>query len=53
MTQARSYKTRGVILRARPLGEADRIITMFSSERGKLSAVAKGVRRARWFRDFR
>ena len=47
MTQARSYKTRGVILRARPLGEADRIITMFSSERGKLSAVAKGVRRAK------
>lgn len=47
MTQARSYKTRGIVLRARPLGEADRIVTMFSSERGKLSAVAKGVRRTK------
>ena len=35
------------MLRARPLGEADRIVTLFSSESGKLDAVAKGVRRAR------
>ncbi|MDQ2865094.1 MAG: DNA repair protein RecO [Candidatus Eremiobacteraeota bacterium] len=47
MTHARSYKTRGIVLRARALGEADRIITMFSDERGKVSAVAKGVRRAK------
>lgn len=47
MTQARSYKTRAIVLRARPLGEADRIVTLFSSERGKIDAVAKGVRRAK------
>ena len=36
-----------MVLRARQLGEADRIVTLFTSERGKLDAVAKGVRRAR------
>lgn len=32
-------------MRARNLGEADRIFTVFSTERGKLDAVGKGVRR--------
>jgi DNA repair protein RecO (recombination protein O) len=36
-----------VVLRGRQLGEADRIVTLFTSERGKLDAVAKGVRRMR------
>lgn len=35
------------MLRARPLGEADRIVTLFTREVGKVDAVAKGVRRAR------
>lgn len=35
------------MLRGRQLGEADRIVTLFSSARGKLDAVAKGVRRSR------
>lgn len=35
------------MLRKRPLGEADRILTLFSRERGKVEAVAKGVRRTR------
>jgi DNA repair protein RecO (recombination protein O) len=35
------------VLRGRPLGEADRILTLFTLERGKLDAVAKGVRRPR------
>jgi DNA repair protein RecO (recombination protein O) len=34
-------------LRGRQLGEADRIFTVFTLERGKLDAVGKGVRRAR------
>jgi DNA repair protein RecO (recombination protein O) len=34
-------------MRARNLGEADRIVTLFTEERGKLDAVAKGVRRAK------
>ncbi|HTA37680.1 MAG TPA: DNA repair protein RecO, partial [Candidatus Acidoferrales bacterium] len=47
MTQPRAYKTRAVVLRGRVLGEADRIFTLFSTERGKIDAVAKGVRRAK------
>ncbi|MBV8372721.1 MAG: DNA repair protein RecO [Candidatus Eremiobacteraeota bacterium] len=46
-TQPRAYKTRGIVLRGRQLGEADRIFTVFTTERGKLDAVAKGVRRAK------
>ncbi|MHB8146424.1 MAG: DNA repair protein RecO [Vulcanimicrobiaceae bacterium] len=45
MSAPRSYKTNGVVLRGRQLGEADRIFTLFTDERGKLDAVAKGVRR--------
>jgi DNA repair protein RecO (recombination protein O) len=33
------------VLRARQLGEADRVLTLFTVDRGKLDAVAKGVRR--------
>ena len=47
MTAARAYKTRAVVLRGRQLGEADRIFTLFTTERGKIDAVAKGVRRAK------
>src|SRR5215469_6800563 len=47
MVQTRSYKTNAVVLRGRNLGEADRIFTLFTSERGKLDAVAKGVRRTK------
>ncbi|MGZ3553860.1 MAG: DNA repair protein RecO [Vulcanimicrobiaceae bacterium] len=46
-TQARAYKTLGVVLRGRNLGEADRIFTLFTTECGKMDAVAKGVRRTK------
>jgi DNA repair protein RecO (recombination protein O) len=38
------YATRALVLRARPLGEKDRILTLFSPEKGRFSAVAKGAR---------
>lgn len=41
------YKAEGVVLRTRNLGEADKIITLFTYERGKIEAAAKGVRRPR------
>lgn len=44
---ARAYKTRAIVLRARNLGEADKIFTLFTDARGKLDAVGKGVRRAK------
>jgi DNA repair protein RecO (recombination protein O) len=41
----RLYRTPAVILKRTDLGEADRIVTVFSREIGKIRAVAKGVRR--------
>jgi DNA repair protein RecO (recombination protein O) len=34
-----------VVLRTHPLGEADRIVTLLTRQRGRIRAVAKGVRR--------
>jgi DNA repair protein RecO (recombination protein O) len=45
MRLERIYRTEGVVLRRQDLGEADRIITLYSPTHGKLRAVAKGVRR--------
>jgi DNA repair protein RecO (recombination protein O) len=39
------YKAEAIVLRQQTLGEADRIVTLFTREFGKLRAVAKGVRR--------
>ena len=39
------YRDEGVVLRTMRLGEADRIVTMLCRTRGKVRAVAKGVRR--------
>jgi DNA repair protein RecO (recombination protein O) len=47
MTIPRVYKTTGIVLRQRRLGEADKILTLFTPNLGKLDAVAKGVRRPR------
>ena len=47
MPRPRAYKTEAIILRQRKLGEADKIITLFSPNKGKLDAVAKGVRRTK------
>ena len=45
--QERSIRVEGVILRHSDLGEADRLLTIFTRETGKLRAIAKGVRKAR------
>lgn len=41
------YRERGVVLRTIKLGEADRIVTLVTEGRGKVRAVAKGVRRTK------
>lgn len=46
MAPPRSYRTEGLTLRKSPLGEADLIITLYSKDRGKIRAVAKGARRS-------
>jgi DNA repair protein RecO (recombination protein O) len=39
------YRDAGVVLRTIKLGEADRIVTVFTQAHGKVRAVAKGVRK--------
>ncbi|MCD6309282.1 MAG: DNA repair protein RecO [Candidatus Eremiobacteraeota bacterium] len=39
------YKAEGIILRTRPLGESDRIITLLSPDIGRVHAVARGSRK--------
>lgn len=41
----KSFKTEGVILRRRDFGEADRLLTVFTLHQGKVTVLAKGVRR--------
>ena len=47
MPRPRVYKTQAIVLRQRKLGEADKIVTLYSSHGGKVDAVAKGVRRTK------
>ncbi len=41
------YRDQAIVLRTQKLGEADRIITLFTRDHGRLRAVAKGVRRTK------
>jgi DNA repair protein RecO (recombination protein O) len=41
------YRDQGVVLRTIKLGEADRIVTVATEGRGKVRAVAKGVRKTK------
>jgi DNA repair protein RecO (recombination protein O) len=42
-----SLKTEAVVLRSMRYGEADRILHLYTPERGRISAIAKGVRKTR------
>jgi DNA repair protein RecO (recombination protein O) len=42
-----SLKTEAVVLRGIKYGEADRILHLYTPDRGRVSAIAKGVRRAK------
>jgi DNA repair protein RecO (recombination protein O) len=44
---AGSLKTEAVVLRSMRYGEADRILHLYTPHRGRVSAIAKGVRRAK------
>ncbi len=45
MRRQRLFRSPCVVLRRMDLGEADRIVTLYSRDHGKIRAVAKGVRR--------
>ncbi|MDQ3876953.1 MAG: DNA repair protein RecO [Actinomycetota bacterium] len=41
------YRDEGIVLKTIKLGEADRIITLFTRQSGKVRAVAKGIRKTK------
>src|SRR5260370_20148092 len=45
MRQQHSYSTEAIVLKRSDLGEADRIVTLFTPHKGKFRAIAKGSRR--------
>jgi DNA repair protein RecO (recombination protein O) len=47
MSKPRNYQTEAIIIKKVKLGEADRILTLYTPHLGKIQAVAKGVRRPR------
>jgi DNA repair protein RecO (recombination protein O) len=45
MRQQHSYSIEAIILKRTDLGEADRVLTLFTPNKGKFHAIAKGIRR--------
>ena len=45
MRQQHSYAIEAIVLKRTDLGEADRILTLFTPHKGKFHAIAKGIRR--------
>ena len=44
MSEPRDFKTEAIVIKKTKLGEADRILTLYTPHLGKIQAVAKGVR---------
>src|SRR5918999_49922 len=44
---ARTYRTEAVVLRSFRLGEADRVLHVYTADRGRVGAVAKGIRKTK------
>jgi len=47
MSKPRTYQTEAIIIKKTKLGEADRILTLYTPHLGKIQGVARGVRRPR------
>lgn len=45
MDRVRLHRTEAIVLKRHDFGEADRILTLYTPDRGKVRAIAKGVRR--------
>lgn len=45
LSRERLYRSEAIVLRRRDLGEADRLLTLFTPEYGKIQAIAKGARK--------
>ncbi len=44
---SRTYKTEAIVLRSLRFSEADRILHLYTPERGRIGAIAKGVRKTK------
>src|ERR671934_239383 len=47
MAGGRTYRTEAVVLRSIRLGEADRVLHLYTLGRGRIGAVAKGIRKTK------
>jgi DNA repair protein RecO (recombination protein O) len=45
MARERTYRTEAIVLRRSDFGEADRLLTLYTWEKGKVRAIAKGARK--------
>lgn len=45
MTEFRSFRVQSIVLRHKDWGEADRLLTLYTREKGKIRALAKGARK--------
>ncbi len=45
MPRERTFRTDGVIIKRTDFGEADRLLTLYTREKGKIKAIAKGARK--------
>jgi DNA repair protein RecO (recombination protein O) len=45
MRSSRLYRTDAIVLRHRKIGEADKILTLYTPQSGKFDVIAKGIRR--------
>lgn len=45
MARERTFRTDGIVLKRSDFGEADRLITFLTPEKGKVKAIAKGARK--------
>ncbi len=45
MISSHIYTVHGIVLKRRNVGEADRIVSIFTKEYGKIRVIAKGIRR--------
>ncbi len=43
--KSRIYTIEGIVLKRRAVGEADRILTLFTRQQGKIQVLAKGIRK--------
>lgn len=45
MARERTYRTEAIVLRRSDFSEADRLLTLYTREKGKIRAIAKGARK--------